>query len=263
MNSAEKEMLELLKKLRGEYSVHGLKTEFEAEGARLEEVLRLKELCAKADLALTLKIGGCEAVSDMHTAQSVGVDAIVAPMIESAFALKKFVDVAKSVYTACELESLELRVNVESLTGAKNFDEMLGTSQFDRLSGIVIGRKDLALSMESDNVDDDRVIDCCREIFTKARCQKPKMQCSMGGMITPRVLPLLKEFTSMVSFFETRKVIYQIPEGGITPKMMEGVKKGYEFEMLWYKTKHGYYQAIAGSDDNYMKRVEAAYALFA
>lgn len=262
MNNAEREMLDLLKRLRDEHNVRGLKTEFEAEGARLEEVLRLKELCMRAELALTLKIGGCEAVSDMRTAQSVGVDAIVAPMVESAFALKKFVDAAKSVFSPVELETLELRVNVESLTGAGNFDGMLEVSQFDALAGIVIGRKDLALSMGSGDVGDVRVIDCCREIFGKIRRQKPKAHCSMGGMISPDLVPLLQEFGSLVSCIETRKIIYGIPGEGMVRNLLEGAKKGYEFEMLWYRARREYYQAVAGADDSYLKRLQTAYDLF-
>lgn len=264
MNSAEREMLDLLKRLRGEHNVRGLKTEFEAEGARLEEVLRQKELCMRADLALTLKIGGCEAVSDMRAAQAVGVDALVAPMIESAFALRKFVDAARSVFSPAELESMELRVNVESAAGAGEYDAMLASERFDALSGIVIGRKDLALSLGSDDVDDPRVAACCREIFRRTRATKPGARCSMGGMISPAALPLLEEFAGMVDSVETRKVIYDLPaEGGAGAgrALLAAAKLGYAFEALWYRNKHAYYQGVADADAGYLKRVEKAEAM--
>lgn len=260
MNSAEAEMLELLRRLRGEHNVRGLKTEFEAEGVRLEEVLRQKELCMRADLALTLKIGGCEAVSDMRTAQAVGVDALVAPMIESAFALRKFVDAAKSVFTQAERESLELRVNVESRSGAADYDAMLAAEQFAALSGIVIGRKDLALSLGSGDVDDPRVIACCKEIFRKTRAARPAAQCSMGGMISPAALPLLEEFAGMVSSVETRKVIYDIPAEGGARGLFAAAKLGCEFETLWYRNRRNYYQAVADADNVYLNRLEKAKA---
>ncbi len=259
MNNAEKEMLELLKRLRGEHNVRGLKTEFEAEGARLEEVLRLKELCLRADLALTLKIGGCEAVSDLRTAQSVGADAVVAPMIESAFALGKFVDAAKSVFTPGELESIELRINVESGAGVAAYDAMLAEARFGALSGIVIGRKDMALSLGTEDVNDPGVVARCREVLAKTREKRPNAECSLGGVISRKALPLLEEFAPMLACVETRKVIYGMPGEGEGGRLLAAAKKGCEFEMLWYRNKREYYHAVSVADDGYLKRLRAAY----
>ena len=52
--------------------------------------MRLKEVVSAAGLGLTLKIGGCEAIRDMYEARVLGVARIVAPMIESPYALQKF-----------------------------------------------------------------------------------------------------------------------------------------------------------------------------
>ena len=84
MNNLEKKMVEVLKDLKENYHVEGIKAEFEAEGTRMEEALRLKEVITKAGLDLTIKTGGCEAIKDMYDARSIGVTRIVAPMIESS-----------------------------------------------------------------------------------------------------------------------------------------------------------------------------------
>src|SRR4051812_44550103 len=92
MNTYERKMADLLTDLKDNHHVVGVKAEFEAEGTRLEEALRLKEVLMKVDLGLTLKIGGCEAIRDMYEARVIGVSRIVAPMVESAYALKKFLN---------------------------------------------------------------------------------------------------------------------------------------------------------------------------
>ena len=103
MNELERRMVQQLQDLRENHHVIGVKAEFEAEGTRLEEALRLKEVISEAGLGLTIKIGGCEAVRDMYESRVIGVDRIVGPMVESPWALHKFVEACKMAYPAEEL----------------------------------------------------------------------------------------------------------------------------------------------------------------
>ena len=125
MNNLEKKMVDTLKDLKEHHHILGVKAEFEAEGTRIEEALRLKEIVTKADLDLTIKIGGCEAIKDMFEARTIGVNTIVAPMIESAYAMKKFVNAINYVFPKEEKDDIEFYINIETITGYNNFDEML------------------------------------------------------------------------------------------------------------------------------------------
>ena len=90
MTNLEKRMISVLKDLKENNHVIGVKAEFEAEGTRMEEALRLKEVVSAAGLDLTVKIGGCEAIKDLYDSRVIGVSRIIAPMVESPHALKNF-----------------------------------------------------------------------------------------------------------------------------------------------------------------------------
>ena len=77
MNKFEKEMVDVLHKLKEEHGVIGVKAEFEAEGSRFNELIRLKEILSKVDLGLYIKIGGCEAVRDILDCEIIGVEGII------------------------------------------------------------------------------------------------------------------------------------------------------------------------------------------
>ncbi len=85
----------------------------------MEEALRLKEVVTKAGLGLTIKIGGCEALRDMYECRTIGVERIVAPMIESAFGLKKFLLATQLAFPEDEREDMVVAVNIETITVAR------------------------------------------------------------------------------------------------------------------------------------------------
>ena len=104
------EITEQLMSLK-ESGVVGIKQSFEDEGVILEDVLKIKRLCDKLDLKLNVKIGGCEAISDINNCLSLEASGIVAPMIESEFALEKFVESIISNTNDQDRSSIDFFIN--------------------------------------------------------------------------------------------------------------------------------------------------------
>ncbi len=256
MNKNERTMVALLRELREQFGLVGIKQELEVEGSRPDDLYRIKEITMAAGVPITLKIGGCEAISDLALAKLVGVGAIVAPMVESPFALKKFVGAMKTVFAEDELEDLRLLVNIETATAAKNYDDMLASPAFDSLHGIAIGRKDFAMSMGLGltNLDDDAVVNPVRELIDKTKAKRTDLHTVVGGIGGAASLQTLAGVKGLDEF-ETRKMIFSASVLS-KPTAVEGLRKGLEFEILWYENKAAYYRTVAGVDEGYVQRIK-------
>ena len=88
------ELKNILKELQN-IGCSGIKVSFEDEGALLNEITTMRFLTCSLNIDLSVKIGGCEAKRDIVDCIHVNCDSIVAPMIESNFALTKFLQSLK------------------------------------------------------------------------------------------------------------------------------------------------------------------------
>ena len=148
MNTNEQKMLQILKELKENYNVLSVKAEFEAEGTRVDELLRLIEISHKAGLQLTVKIGGCEAKRDLMESKQFGVDYIVAPMVETAYALSKYILAKNSVYSEEEKKFTDFLVNLETVTAYKNRNEIVEMANYYVSRGWVFASVDYRTTEE-------------------------------------------------------------------------------------------------------------------
>ena len=256
MNKLEYEMVDILKMLKNEYGVFEIKAEFEAEGSRMEELMRLKDVTTFVGLPIILKIGGVEAVTDVYNASSLGVNGIIDPMVETPFALSKFLNLIKNMIAEDNAKDIEFAFNLETFTAYKNIDEMLKLPGVSMLSGVTIGRVDLTGSMglerEAINTSGD-VYDICKTILSKTK--KMGLKTGIGGGISKEALPIITKLTEskLLDKFETRKVVF--PAASYNHGY-PAILKALEFELLWLKSKRRYYSRIKIEDENRIAMLE-------
>jgi 4-hydroxy-2-oxoheptanedioate aldolase len=258
MNDLEQKMVEQLQDLRENHHVVGVKAEFEAEGTRLEEAMRLKDVVSSAGLGLTMKIGGCEAIRDMYEARVIGVERVVGPMVESPYALQKFIAATRLAYTDSERRQMHFAVNIETTVAVDNFADMLAVDSIGDLDGVVLGRVDLtgSLAMGRDQVNDQRILEIAVAIFERAKSHG--LECALGGGIAKEALPFMRELGSLLDRYETRKVIFQCPEG-LGDDAQDGILKAVGFELMWLKNKRDFYGAIFDEDRTRIEMLESRY----
>lgn len=249
MNATERKMLNILKELKDEYDIVAIKAEFEAEGSRTDELVMLNEIIFRANLDLFIKIGGCEAVRDLDQCRLLGASGIMAPMIESQFAMKKFVGAAKKVYEN-DWKNIEWIINAETITCHNNLDAIL-TEGKDFLSTVSIGRVDLSSSMglTRNEINGEEVYNITYDIANKAKLYGYNV--NFGGGISMDAIPFIQKMYPLNDRFETRKVVFRTTND--EKRLREGIVKAMEFETLYLKNKCEYYDRMAEEDQARLK----------
>lgn len=257
MNKCEREMLDLLKMLRQEYGAVSVKAEFEAEGTRTDELLRLTDLARRADMKIGLKIGGCEAARDLIESKQFGVEFIIAPMVETPYALKKFIDVKNKIYAKDQQEYTDFLFNLETITSFNCLDELVKVAKSqDGVQGVVFGRVDFSgsLGLSRSAIDSESISQYV--VATAGACKANGLEFIIGGAVAISSLPALRQVKQThLARFETRKVIFAA-DALDNPQIMNGLKETVHFELLWLQNKRDYYADIQREDAGRIEMLE-------
>jgi 4-hydroxy-2-oxoheptanedioate aldolase len=243
-------MIQILNQLKTEYGVTGLKAEFEAEASRIEELMRLKDIGGCCDLGLLIKIGGAEDISHMFDAVNLGIKALNAPMIETSFAASKFYKSLKKYIPEEDLETIEISINIETVTAQHNLDAILNHKDAGVLNAITVGRVDMtdSLGLSRDDINSPILYKICEEVFTKAR--KKGLKTGLGGGISTNAIDFIRRLGKhgLIDKYETRKVVFTNMNDD-SKIIAEGILKAVEFETLWLENKRNHHKRISSEDE--------------
>ena len=240
-------MLDTLRRGRDQFGFVAVKAEFEAEGTRPDEYLRLLELAHRADLKVALKIGGAEAVTDLLKSKLYGTDYVIAPMVESKYALSKYIEAVNKIYSQDERQDTEFLFNLETENTLKVFSEMIPSAKAGKI-GVVFGRVDYTLScgLSRGDVNARRITD---DVVAAARlCAEHDLPLVVGGSVAKESVNVLREVRSArLDRFETRKIVFDgsVVEGD---RIEASIHNAGAFELGWLLNKQRYYGDIAAED---------------
>ena len=225
-----KELIKQLCRLKKEYNIAGIKQSFEDEGVTYDDVVTMRRITELCELPLFIKIGGCEAKTDIRNCINLGVDAVVAPMVETPFALSKFLN---AVGKDAQIKTLFL---CESITAYDNLDSIFSLKEAERLTGIIVGRSDFTKSMglNKSEVDTKKICDHVEKTLKTAKSKK--LITTMGGNISTKSSCFVKKMfeKGLLDKIETRNVIIQLNEDNIM-RLKEVIRQALDFEINWLR----------------------------
>jgi len=229
----EKKLSNQLVRLK-ELGICAVKAEFEAEGASFRDLLRLRRFTAEQNIPLHLKIGGVEALRDLKDALDLGVDGVIAPMVESPFGVVKFAEAVESVFGGRRLFK---SINIETREAVERVDDILEVA-LGKIDNVTIGRTDLSRSYFDLVIQPDSpfILDLIDRLSYKI--QSVGLDLTVGGSLTSESVRIFSErkerLGDRVSSLETRKAIFP------TERMLQEkdvLKESLRFEEIYLRFK--------------------------
>lgn len=211
----------------------GIKTSFEDEGADYDDIVILRNLTNDINLKLIIKIGGAEANTDIRMAINLKCDGVVAPMIESNYALKKYLNSINDISEKNKI-NIEKGVNLETINAHENIDKIL-TDNINDIDCITIGRVDLSgsLNMGRSYINSDEMFNIIQSSFSYIKENRNEINTYIGGSIDKDSFTFISKISNLnlINYVETRYIVFD------KNRLLENYNKCVElanlFEYYW------------------------------
>jgi hypothetical protein len=180
-----------------------LKGEFEAEGLNPVEMAAEAIWAARRGLDYLVKIGGCEAKSDVDYLQKLGIRSLVAPMIESPFAMSKYMAMLP------EGAFDHVGVTIETFHAVDRIESILDAGT--KLTNVTIGRSDLTASFGGSGTNCSETLDMTLKVARAAKARR--LEVTRGGSVDADTREIMRdghELAVLLDAVETRKIVMPI-----------------------------------------------------
>lgn len=262
MNKLENMMLAHLLKLKN-HNISAVKISFEDEWLTGELAQIITSISMRAGVDVAIKIGGCEARRDLHDAKVLGAAKVVAPMIETPYSLKKFVEAVNIIYPIQEWHDTKFVINIETMTGFKNLIEMMNQEESKIISWITLWRVDFSWSIWQDRsyCNSDEMLEIAKNICEI--CRSNNKSFCLWWAISDKAINFMHSLPiDVFNTFETRNIVFDAKKALEDEKLDDALITAMEFELAWMQRKHEFYDRIANAEisriEMITKRVEAA-----
>tara|TARA_B100000674_G_scaffold476531_1_gene470764 strand:+ start:1298 stop:2101 length:804 start_codon:yes stop_codon:yes gene_type:complete len=233
----------------------GIKSEFESEGIRLTELTALNLFAKSEGFKTALKIGGAEAKSDLVLGFEQSCDYIIAPMIESAYAVSKCVEMFKAIQAQSQFLPPKLLINIETSTALSNLKEIVDSTD-GIVSGLVFGRVDFTLSSKLSRSDIASEYVSQSALQVSRICKSTDLEFVIGGGISIDSIDLLKQLSDIrLDRYETRKCILSA-ETLFSDNIKILLQDCVLAELLWLKSKSAMYREMSVEDSARIQMLE-------
>lgn len=224
-------MERILEDLKNRKYLKGIKIEFESEVVSDCELAYLSNLLIGLDIDLTVKLGGATSILDIKKARDLKAKSIVAPMVESSYTVKKFLNAIKAIYGNM---FPNLYLNIETQNAFTYLYEIFEVAQ--DIKGVVLGRSDLtaSLNMNKSTVNCQKIEDYASML--QGFCHTNAKELVIGGNVDLMSLPFFKRMI-FLSAFETKKVIFDAALLKDNTAFEENLLLAFKFEYEWIKNK--------------------------
>ena len=221
-----------LKNLK-KHNVVAIKQSLEDEGASFDQLKIMRKITKKVGLQHNIKVGGCEAKTDIFFCEKLRVSGIVAPMVETGYALRKFLQIIS------KNKKQSLYINLESIQAFKNIKDILKAKEFKKLRGVIIGRSDLAgsLNLEKSEVNSKKIYNLVFKLLKKLKNRN--IITKMGGSLTPHSLEFVKKLynNNLLDRVETRNIEIKL-NNHVIKNFKKIIIKAFNFELEWIRFNH-------------------------